>query len=55
MKLFRFGALDKEKCGIEIKNELYDASKLVKNFDEKFFENDGITKLKETIKTQSDK
>jgi 2,4-didehydro-3-deoxy-L-rhamnonate hydrolase len=54
MKLFRFGSIGKEKCGIQIKNELYDASKLVKNYDEKFFENDGITKLKEAVKTKSD-
>jgi 2,4-didehydro-3-deoxy-L-rhamnonate hydrolase len=55
MKLFKYGKLGKEKCGVVIKNELYSAAKLVKDYDEKFFEKGGIEKLQAEILRGSDK
>ena len=50
MKLIRFGEAGKERPGI-IKNEKwYDLSGFVKDYDEEFFANDGITNLKNVVK-----
>ncbi len=45
MKLFRFGNIGAEKPGIEIKGIKYDLSGLVSDFNEAFFESDGLVKL----------
>lgn len=45
MKLIRYGINGKEKPGIYIDNALYDCSHLVSDYDEDFFENEGIQKL----------
>lgn len=46
MKLFKYGQAGREKCGFEWEGVPFNASKLVKNYDEKFFEQDGISRLR---------
>lgn len=46
MKLIRFGEPGKEKPGIIEGEKWYDVSSLIKDYDEKFFANDGIIQLK---------
>lgn len=55
MKLFKYGAAGKEKCGAIINGEHFDVSKLVKDYDEKFFEKGGLDKLQAEILRGSDK
>jgi 2,4-didehydro-3-deoxy-L-rhamnonate hydrolase len=55
MKLFKYGAAGKEKCGIVVKDELYGASRLVKDYDENFFETGGLAKLEAEVLRGSDK
>lgn len=45
MKLIRHGDAGKEKTGLHIEGKNFDISHLVKEFDEAFFENDGINNL----------
>jgi len=45
MKLFRFGEPGKEKPGILLDNKLYDASPFGEDYNEAFFENDGLNRL----------
>ena len=45
MKLIRFGQTGKEKPGIIIEDKWYDVSSFIKDYDEDFFENDGIKQL----------
>jgi 2-keto-4-pentenoate hydratase/2-oxohepta-3-ene-1,7-dioic acid hydratase in catechol pathway len=47
MKLIRFGESGNEKPGIIVEDKWYDVSSLVTDYDEKFFANDGLKKLKE--------
>jgi 2,4-didehydro-3-deoxy-L-rhamnonate hydrolase len=49
MKLIRFGALGQEKPGIEIDGARFDVSHLVADYNEDFFANDGIEKLKKSF------
>ena len=49
MKLFKFGKAGREKCGIVLDGELYSAPRLVKDYDERFFENDGLERLQTAI------
>lgn len=46
MKLIRFGDAGKEKPGILIGEKKFDVSPFIKDYDEIFFENDGINSLK---------
>ncbi len=46
MKLIRFGEPGKEKPGIIKEEKWYDLSSFVKDYDEDFFTNDGIEKLR---------
>lgn len=46
MKLIRFGEPGKEKPGIIKEEKWFDVSSFVKNYDEDFFADDGIEKLK---------
>lgn len=55
MKLFKYGEAGKEKCGAIINGEHFDVSKLVKDYDEKFFEKGGLDKLQAEILRGSDK
>lgn len=45
MKLFRYGQPGAEKPGIEVDDVKYDASHLVSDYNEEFFENGGLQKL----------
>jgi len=49
MKLIRFGEFGKEKSGVQIDGVNYDVSSLGLNYDEQFFENDGLSKLQEFV------
>jgi len=49
MKLIRFGEPGKEKPGIIKEGKCYDASSFIKDYDEDFFANDGIEKLKRIV------
>lgn len=50
MKLIRYGKAGKEKPGVEIAGTRYDVSGFVNDYNEEFFENDGLVRLKEYIK-----
>ncbi len=49
MKLIRFGAFGSEKPGIEIDGVRYDVSNIVRDYDEDFFADGGLEKLKATF------
>ena len=49
MKLIRFGEPGKEKPGIMVNNNYFDLSLYVKDYNEDFFEHDGIVGLKKII------
>lgn len=51
MKLIRFGAIGKEKPGILINEKRYDVSSIVKDFDETFFEENGLEKLQKALES----
>ena len=45
MKLIRFGAEGSEKPGILVGEKRYDVSSIVTDYNESFFEKDGIKRL----------
>jgi 2-keto-4-pentenoate hydratase/2-oxohepta-3-ene-1,7-dioic acid hydratase in catechol pathway len=49
MKLIRFGKTGNEKPGVIIKDDWFDVSAYVHDYDEKFFEDDGLSFLKQII------
>ena len=49
MKLIRFGDAGKEKPGVIINDIWYDVSEYINDYDESFFENDGLSLLKTII------
>lgn len=54
MKLIRFGEAGKEKAGIQVGERYYDVSAFGEDYNERFFENDGIARLKAFVeKNQS--
>ena len=56
MKLIRFGELNNEKPGIQLdNNSRIDVSSFVNDYDEFFFENDGIEKLRNWLKKNQEK
>jgi 2-keto-4-pentenoate hydratase/2-oxohepta-3-ene-1,7-dioic acid hydratase in catechol pathway len=50
MKLIRFGKPGNEKPGVIINGEMYDASSFGEDYDEIFFETDGLNKLGKFLK-----
>lgn len=50
MKLIRFGESGKEKPGVLIGDKRIDVSSIVADYNEAFFENDGLLQLKEALK-----
>lgn len=54
MKLIRFGEPGKEKPGVIIDDTLLDLSDFVKDFNEDFFENDGLTALASIIEKEKE-
>jgi 2,4-diketo-3-deoxy-L-fuconate hydrolase len=49
MKLIRFGAVGKEKPGILIGEKRYDVSSIVSDYNEEFFENNGLDTLRNAL------
>jgi len=49
MKLIRFGEIEKEKPGVIIEGKRYDVSSLVNDFNESFFEENGLEKLEKAL------
>jgi 2-keto-4-pentenoate hydratase/2-oxohepta-3-ene-1,7-dioic acid hydratase in catechol pathway len=49
MKLIRFGEAGKEKPGVVINNDCYDVSAWFEDYDEQFFENEGLTRLEQVV------
>lgn len=49
MKLIRFGAINKEKTGVIIDNERYDTSAFGEDYNEHFFESDGLVRLQQFL------
>jgi 2,4-diketo-3-deoxy-L-fuconate hydrolase len=49
MKLIRFGNLGKEKPGICINDDYFDASAFNEDYNEAFFETDGLTRLQKFV------
>ncbi|NJO24927.1 MAG: fumarylacetoacetate hydrolase family protein [Bacteroidia bacterium] len=54
MKLFRFGESGKEKPGVLIEDKHLDISAFVKNYDEDFFEYDGLIGLEKVVAANKD-
>jgi 2,4-diketo-3-deoxy-L-fuconate hydrolase len=52
MKLIRFGAIGKEKPGILIGEKRYDVSSIVEDYNEAFFEENGLEKLEKALKNK---
>ncbi|UKJ05872.1 fumarylacetoacetate hydrolase family protein [Solitalea lacus] len=50
MKLIRFGEAGKEKTGVFINDKYYDTSAFGEDYNEQFFETDGVNRLAEFIK-----
>jgi len=55
MKLIRFGAFGKEKIGVQIDGVNYDVSAFGGDYNEQFFAEDGLARLDEFVKANSDK
>jgi 2-keto-4-pentenoate hydratase/2-oxohepta-3-ene-1,7-dioic acid hydratase in catechol pathway len=56
MKLIRFGELNYEKPGVQLdNNSRIDVSSFINDYDEFFFENDGIEKLRDWLKKNQEK
>jgi 2-keto-4-pentenoate hydratase/2-oxohepta-3-ene-1,7-dioic acid hydratase in catechol pathway len=53
MKLIRFGEVGKEKPGIIVNDKWYDVSAFVKDYNEEFFEYNGLLDLKKIINDQA--
>lgn len=51
MKLIRFGEIGKEKPGILIGEKRFDVSSIVTDFNESFFEEDGLEKLQKALES----
>lgn len=49
MKLIRYGDVGKEKPGVIINDAWFDVSEYINDYDENFFTNDGLAKLKAII------
>lgn len=52
MKLFRFGNQGEEKPGIVIKDKWLDASSFGEDYNEQFFQNNGIERLGAFVKVK---
>lgn len=52
MRLIRFGESGKEKSGVELDGKWFDVSSIIKDYDESFFAEDGLSQLKELIESK---
>ena len=55
MKLIRFGEVNKEKTGIILNDEYYDTSSFGEDYNEQFFESDGLNRLQKFIESNKEK
>ncbi len=55
MKLIRYGEINKEKTGVVINDVMYDTSLFGEDYNEKFFETDGLKKLQQFIESNKNK
>jgi 2-keto-4-pentenoate hydratase/2-oxohepta-3-ene-1,7-dioic acid hydratase in catechol pathway len=55
MKLIRFGEINKEKTGIIIDDEYYDTSSFGEDYNEQFFETDGLKRLQDFLESTKEK
>jgi 2,4-diketo-3-deoxy-L-fuconate hydrolase len=55
MKLIRFGEVGKEKCGVQIEGVNYDVSDFVSDYNESFFENQGLKRLQDYLETNTER
>lgn len=55
MKLIRFGEAGKEKAGVVIGKEYYDVSSFGEDYNEQFFENDGLDRLQKFVESEGEK
>ncbi|MGN6540542.1 MAG: fumarylacetoacetate hydrolase family protein [Ginsengibacter sp.] len=55
MKLIRFGEMNKEKIGIIINDVYYDTSSFGEDYNEHFFETNGVNRLQKFIDSNKDK
>jgi 2-keto-4-pentenoate hydratase/2-oxohepta-3-ene-1,7-dioic acid hydratase in catechol pathway len=51
MKLIRFGEINKEKTGIIINDDYYDTSSFGEDYNEHFFETDGLNRLQKFVES----
>ena len=54
MKLIRFGEINREKTGIIIDDEYYDTSSFGEDYNEHFFESDGLDRLQKFIESNKE-
>jgi len=55
MKLIRYGEANKEKTGVVIDDVMYDTSALGEDYNEHFFETDGLKRLQQFIESNKNK
>jgi 2,4-didehydro-3-deoxy-L-rhamnonate hydrolase len=55
MKLIRYGEINKEKPGVHIDNVNYDLADFGEDYNERFFESGGLSRLQSYISKQGDK
>ena len=55
MKLIRFGEINREKTGIIIDDEYYDTSSFGEDYNEHFFESDGLDRLQKFMESNKEK
>jgi len=55
MKLIRYGELNQEKTGVELDGKYYDTSALGEDYNERFFETGGLSRLKTYLDQHSGK
>ena len=55
MKLIRYGELNKEKTGIVIDDVMYDTSSFGEDYNEEFFETDGLKRLQQFVESNKTK
>lgn len=55
MKLIRFGEANKEKTGVILDNDYYDVSSFGEDYNEQFFENEGLDRLQKFVESNKAK
>src|SRR5688572_33410575 len=55
MKLIRFGEVNKEQAGVILGNDYYDVSLFGEDFNEQFFQSDGLERLQQFVDSHREK